>query len=153
MRNTKQLPITAALLYWFGVCLILAVTYPVSHDYRYGLLTAGKIALIYLEMATCIWVLGIVTWSLLAWMIKNRVYLQAAIAFVLTTAALGGYGIFVFRASRELKYELILGDMHAHFFREYMSLKFSWVTGPLCALLLAVVIVANASLRERRAVS
>lgn len=150
MRDVNRLLVGLAVLYWLGVCLVLAITYPVGHDYRYGLLTAERTGVIYAEMATCIWLLGILTWLLLVRTIKTRIYLRAIVAFISTTAVLCAYGIFIFHASSRLKGQLLLGEMHAHFFREYTALKFSWVTAPLCALLLAVVIVASVKVHKVR---
>jgi hypothetical protein len=150
MRYVNRFLIALTVLYWLGVCLVLAITYPVGHDYQQGLLTAERTAAIYAEMAFCIWLLAILTWSLLAWTIKKRVYLRATMAFVSMTASLGAYGLFIFRASPRLKGQFVLVEMHAHFFREYEALKFTWVTAPLCALLLAIMIVTSAKISKVR---
>lgn len=63
MRYVNRFLIALTVLYWLGVCLVLAITYPVGHDYQQGLLTAERTAAVYTEMAFCIWLLAILTWS------------------------------------------------------------------------------------------
>jgi hypothetical protein len=140
--------VRSLLLYLFGVAAILVVTYPLSDNYRYGLLTAGQMAAVYAEMTGIISLVGILTWLLLGWTIRRSHYLRATGAFVSTTVLLGGLGIFMFHAPPRLKGGLLLGNMQSVFFRDFMGIKFARVTAPLCALLLAVVMLASRTLTK-----
>jgi hypothetical protein len=135
-------------LYVIAVAVILLVTYPLTDTNRYGLLTKGQLIAVYAEMTGCISMLGIVTWLLLDRAIRCGVYLKAVLAFFATTFLLGGYGLLMFHASPAWKGHAFLGDMQTLFFGDYMGLKFSWVTGPLCSLLVAVMIVVNPKKNE-----
>src|SRR5579864_6127287 len=122
--------VRSLLLYLFGVAVTLVVTYPISDNYRYGSLTAVQMAAAYVEMTGIICLVGIFTWLLLGWTIRRSRYLRAMGAFVSTTVLLGGLGIFMFHAPPRLKGGLLLGNMLTVFFRDFMGIKFVWVTAP-----------------------
>lgn len=137
-----RVTIALSVCYWLNVFIILSVTYRFT-DYRQGLMTAGQMAAVYIEMTSLIWVLGIVIWWSVWLVLGSRVALAGCAAFALSASALWAYGIFEFRGPTALRTSVTPELMGAHFFRDYMPLLFSWISGPLCALALAVIVVVH----------
>lgn len=144
MHSPNRPSTPSAVMYLLGVFVILAITYPPGSNYRYGLLTKTQVTVAYAEMAICVSLLGILVWLFLNWAIRRNAYLGATVGFLATGLLLATSGIFMFRAPPTVKGYPFLGNILTLFFRDYMGLKFAWVTAPLCALLLAVMILAKA---------
>jgi hypothetical protein len=140
---THRFTIVLTLCYWLLVFSILSLTYQFT-DYREGLMTAEQMAIVYAEMTTVIWIAGIGIWWIVRLLLGSRPVLAGCAAFALSASVLCAYGIFEFRAPIALRRSVTPELVGAHFFRDYMPLVFSWVIGPLCALILGVIVVVHA---------
>jgi hypothetical protein len=145
----RRLIITLAICYWLSVLIILGLTYPLT-DYREGIMTAEETVIAYVEMTSLIWALGMLVWWLVSLVLGLRPVLAGGVAFLMSAGTLCAYGTLVLRAPIEIRFWVTRGPMGAHFFREYMPVVFSWMSGPLCALALAVVVILHGKSRVAR---
>lgn len=127
--------------FWVGAFIILLLVYPDGRSP--GLLPMWTTASVYAEMATMIWLCGMIVLGVSGKVPEKRAYVKSGAVFLAAATTLSTYGIIVGDASAQVKTRLPLGNMNAFFLGDFMAIKFSWIVSPLCALLLALLSIGN----------